>query len=262
MGRQVAEWMATGEPSYDLAEADANRFYPFQTTPPYVLARGDAAVPRGLRHPASAPADDGAARPAAHAVPRAARGRSARSSSPARAGSGRSGSSANDAAGAATTRRGRDARRVGRARTGRRRWAPSTSRRASASALFDITPFAKFDVAGADALAFLERVCANRIDRPVGSVDLHGDADAARRHPLRPDGRRARTRTLFRVVTGGGCGHARPRVAARPAPRRRARHDHRAHRLALRARPVGAARARRPRGRHATPTSRTRRSRT
>ena len=38
MGRQVAEWMVAGEPSYDLAEADANRFYPFQTTPPYVLA--------------------------------------------------------------------------------------------------------------------------------------------------------------------------------------------------------------------------------
>ena len=32
MARQVAEWMVNGEPSYDLAEADANRFYPFQTT--------------------------------------------------------------------------------------------------------------------------------------------------------------------------------------------------------------------------------------
>src|SRR5207245_10482063 len=40
MGRQVAEWIATGGSSYDLAEADANRFYPFQTTPPYVLERG------------------------------------------------------------------------------------------------------------------------------------------------------------------------------------------------------------------------------
>ena len=40
MGRQVAEWMANGEPGYDLAEADANRFYPFQTTPPYVLESG------------------------------------------------------------------------------------------------------------------------------------------------------------------------------------------------------------------------------
>ena len=40
MGQQVAEWMVNGEPGYDLAEADANRFYPFQTTPPYVRARG------------------------------------------------------------------------------------------------------------------------------------------------------------------------------------------------------------------------------
>jgi hypothetical protein len=40
MGRQVAEWMTNGEPGYDLAEADANRFYPFQTTPPYVLVSG------------------------------------------------------------------------------------------------------------------------------------------------------------------------------------------------------------------------------
>jgi hypothetical protein len=56
--------MATGGSSYDLAEADANRFYPFQTTPPYVLERGkqqyrevydilhplqQPARPRGLR---------------------------------------------------------------------------------------------------------------------------------------------------------------------------------------------------------------------
>ncbi|MGH2797404.1 MAG: histidine kinase dimerization/phospho-acceptor domain-containing protein, partial [Thermoleophilaceae bacterium] len=40
MGRQVAEWMALGEPSYEMAEADANRFYPYATTPPYVLERG------------------------------------------------------------------------------------------------------------------------------------------------------------------------------------------------------------------------------
>ena len=37
-------------------------------------------------------------------------------------------------------------------------------------ALFDITPFAKFDVTGSDALDYLERVFANRIDLPVGSV--------------------------------------------------------------------------------------------
>ena len=64
MARQVVEWMESGEPSYDLAEADANRFYPFQTTAPYVIERGkqqyrevydilhprqQPAKPRGLR---------------------------------------------------------------------------------------------------------------------------------------------------------------------------------------------------------------------
>ncbi|HJS27025.1 MAG TPA: FAD-dependent oxidoreductase, partial [Actinomycetota bacterium] len=39
-GRMVAEWMEQGEPSFDLAEADANRFYPYMTTPPFVLERG------------------------------------------------------------------------------------------------------------------------------------------------------------------------------------------------------------------------------
>ena len=40
MGRMAAEWIAAGEPSMDMAEADANRFYPFMTTKPYVRARG------------------------------------------------------------------------------------------------------------------------------------------------------------------------------------------------------------------------------
>ena len=40
----------------------------------------------------------------------------------------------------------------------------------SSAALFDLTAFAKFDVEGPDALAYLERICANRIDRPVGTI--------------------------------------------------------------------------------------------
>jgi glycine cleavage system aminomethyltransferase T/glycine/D-amino acid oxidase-like deaminating enzyme len=39
-----------------------------------------------------------------------------------------------------------------------------------AAGLFDQTSFGKLTLAGPDALATLERVCANRIDRPVGSV--------------------------------------------------------------------------------------------
>ena len=38
------------------------------------------------------------------------------------------------------------------------------------AALFDETSFAKIEVSGEDAAAFLERLCANRVDRPVGSV--------------------------------------------------------------------------------------------
>src|SRR5262245_14861807 len=39
-GRHVAEWMVQGEPSIDMAEADANRFSPYMTSEPFVLERG------------------------------------------------------------------------------------------------------------------------------------------------------------------------------------------------------------------------------
>ncbi len=39
-----------------------------------------------------------------------------------------------------------------------------------AAGLFDESSFAKLEVSGPGALAFLERTCANRIDRPVGSI--------------------------------------------------------------------------------------------
>jgi glycine cleavage system aminomethyltransferase T len=71
--------------------------------------------------------------------------------------------------------------------------------------LFDITPYVKLHVSGPDALAFLERVCANRIGRPVGSVvytamltprgGIRCDLTVTR---LGPDD--------FMVVTGGGSG--------------------------------------------------------
>ena len=75
----------------------------------------------------------------------------------------------------------------------------------SNAALFDLTPFAKFDVEGPDALAYLERICANRIDRPVGAIvytalltsggGIRCDLTIARK-----------SEELFRVVTGGGSG--------------------------------------------------------
>ena len=191
------------------------------------LARGDAAVPRGLRHPASAPADDRAARPAAHAVPRAARGRSARSSSPARDGSARSGSrrtrrSAPDDAPWAP----RDG--VGGPDTGRR--SVGAEHLADARARGAVRHHAVREVRRAAAptrCAFLERVFANRIDRPVGSVVYTATLTPRGGIRLRPHGapqgrgavpRRDRRRQR----------PARPRVAPAAAPRRRAGRDHRA----------------------------------
>ena len=53
-------------------------------------------------------------------------------------------------------------------------WSPAIGVEAlatrTAAGLFDESSFAKLEVAGPGAVAFLERMCANRIDRPVGSV--------------------------------------------------------------------------------------------
>ena len=53
-------------------------------------------------------------------------------------------------------------------------WSPAIGAEAMAArttaALFDESSFAKIEVSGAGALAFLQRLCANDMDRPVGSV--------------------------------------------------------------------------------------------
>jgi dimethylglycine oxidase len=204
MARQAVEWMVEGSPSYDLAEADANRFYPFQTTAPYVIERGkqqyrevydiihplqQPSKPRGLkltpfyeRHrELGAEFFQGAGweRPQWFAANRELVGGV----------------------------RHEWARRSGWAARG---WSPEVGAEHLATreavALFDITPFAKFDVTGPDALAYLERVFANRIDRPVGSVVY--TAALTRRGGIRLDLTVTRKdQNRFRVVTGGGSGH-------------------------------------------------------
>jgi glycine cleavage system aminomethyltransferase T/glycine/D-amino acid oxidase-like deaminating enzyme len=204
MARQAVEWMVEGAPSYDLAEADANRFYPFQTSAPYVLERGkqqyrevydiihplqQPAKPRGLkltpffeRHRAlGAEFFQGAGweRPQWFRANR-------------------------EAVGGVTHEW---ARRSGWAARG---WSPEVGAEHLATreraALFDITPFAKFDVTGPDALSYLERVFANRIDRPVGSIVY--TAALTERGGIRLDLTVTRKdEDRFRVVTGGGSGH-------------------------------------------------------
>src|SRR6266545_3347159 len=166
MGRQVAEWMALGEPGYDLAEADANRFYPYQTTAPYVLERGkqqyrevydilhprqQPARPRDLRltpfHPyhralgASFVTGAGWERPQWFEANRPL------------------------LPGAPWEKRDGWAARLWSPIEGAEHLATRTD-----AALYDLTPFAKFEVSGPDAAAFLERVCANRVARALGAV--------------------------------------------------------------------------------------------
>jgi len=203
MARQVAEWMVEGEPGYDLAEADANRFYPFQTSAPYVRQRGMQQYREvyDIIHPLQQPTAPRNLR----LTPFFERHRTL---------------GAEFFTGAGWERpqwfdANRDlaqgvshewARRTGWMARG---WSPTVGAEhlatRSHAALFDITPFAKFDVEGSGALAFLERVFANRIDRPVGSIVY--TAALTPRGGIRLDLTVIRKdEQLFRVVTGGGSG--------------------------------------------------------
>ncbi|HZB01866.1 MAG TPA: FAD-dependent oxidoreductase [Actinomycetota bacterium] len=213
MGRMAAEWIVGGEPPMDLAEADANRFYPFMTTAPYVRARGaqqyrevyDIIHPlQQMSHPRELKLSPFHAR--------------------------QQDLGAEFFSGAGWERpQWFEANHVltgapWESRTGwaARNWSPCVGVEHVATrervALFDITPFAKFDVTGPDALAFLERICANRIDRPVGTIVYSS--------MLTPSGGIRCDLTItrkdedrFRVVTGGGSGqHDRAWILAQRRP--------------------------------------------
>jgi dimethylglycine oxidase len=201
MGRMVAEWMVDGDPSMDLAEADANRFYPHMATPPYVRARGAQQYrevydiihplqqmerPRGLR---LTPFHRRLADLGATFFSSAGWERPQWFDSNARLLRGEAWE-----------------RRTGWAA---RYWSPVVGAEHLATrervALFDITPFAKFDVTGPDALRFLERVSANRIDRSDGSIVY--TSMLTRRGGICCDLTVTRFGPeSFRVVTGSGSG--------------------------------------------------------
>jgi glycine cleavage system aminomethyltransferase T/glycine/D-amino acid oxidase-like deaminating enzyme len=203
MARQAVEWMIEGEPSYDLAEADANRFYPFQTTEAYVTERGrqqyrevydiihprqQPSKPRGLR---LTPFFERHEELGAHFVTGAGWERP-------------QWFDANRGEVGGVTHEW--ARRTGWAA---REWSPIEGGEHLAvrerAGLFDLTPYVKIRVQGPDALAFLERICANRIDRPAGAVVY--TAMLTPRGGIRCDLTVTRhDEDVFMVVTGGGSG--------------------------------------------------------
>ncbi len=204
MARQAVEWMIEGTPSYDLAEADANRFYPFQTSAPYVLERGKQQYREvyDIIHPLQQPAKPRGLKLTPFFERHRALGaeffQGAGWERPQWFGANR------ESVGGVTHEW---ARRSGWAARG---WSPEVGAEHLATreraALFDITPFAKFDITGPDALAYLERVFANSIDRPVGSIVY--TAALTERGGIRLDLTVTRKdEDRFRVVTGGGSGH-------------------------------------------------------
>src|SRR5439155_2885589 len=166
MGRMVAEWIAEGEPTMDMAEADANRFYPFMTTPPYVHARGaqqyrevyDIIHPlQQMTHPRDL-----------RLTPFVARHRAMGAEF--FVGAGWERPQWFEANRPLLTGAGWEAREGWEARN----WSPIVGAEHLGTrervALFDLSPYGKFEVSGPDACAFLERICGNRIDRPAGKV--------------------------------------------------------------------------------------------
>ena len=168
MARQAVEWMIAGEPSYDLAEADANRFYPFQTTPSYVVQRGAQQYREvyDILHPLQQPASPRNLR----LTPFFERHRSLGAEFFTGVGWERpQWFEANRTVVPGVTHEW--ARRTGWAA---RQWSPvvgaehlATRERA---ALFDLTPYVKIPSRDPTRSSFLERICANRIDRPVGTI--------------------------------------------------------------------------------------------
>jgi glycine cleavage system aminomethyltransferase T/glycine/D-amino acid oxidase-like deaminating enzyme len=201
MGQQVAEWMTSGEPSYDMAEADVNRFYPFQTTPPYVQARGAQQYREvyEILHPLQQMTPPRKLRLTPFFERHAALGAECLT------GAGWERPQWFEANRALLTGAVWERRDAWAAMN----WSPAVGAEHVATrervALFDITPFAKFDVTGPDALAYLERICANRIDRPLGAVVY--TAMLTRSGGIRCDLTVTRKdEELFRVVTGAGSG--------------------------------------------------------
>ncbi len=168
VGRAVAEWIAEGQPSIDLWPCDVSRFQPHQLTPAYVRERGaqqyrevydiihplqQMRTPRRLRllpyHErlkalgAHFVESAGWERPQWYAANRVLLGGST----------------------------GHGLRRHG---WSARYWSPiiGAEHRAVRErvGLFDLTPFTKLEVSGACATALLQKLCANQVDRPVGSI--------------------------------------------------------------------------------------------
>jgi dimethylglycine oxidase len=166
VGKAVAEWMVDGAPSIDLRECDANRFPPHATTASYIRARA-AQQYREVYD-------------IVHPLQQTGRPRNLRVS-PFHRRLEEQGAMFFESAGwerplwyQANERLVDWANVPARSGWEAHSWSPIQAAEHHATrtgvAMADLTAFTKIDVIGSGALSFLERLCANRIDRPVGAV--------------------------------------------------------------------------------------------
>ncbi|HEY7527469.1 MAG TPA: FAD-dependent oxidoreductase, partial [Candidatus Limnocylindria bacterium] len=164
IGRQMAHWIVDGEPPLDLWKMDIRRFGPQYRSRPYTYARAfeNYATYYDIHYP-NEERQSGRPLRLSPTYPRlveldCAFGEKSGWERP-------NWFESNAAAGDAALRP--------RGWAGRH-WSPAIGAEALATrqsaALFDETSFSKIEIAGPGALAFLQRLCDNELDRPVGRV--------------------------------------------------------------------------------------------
>ena len=168
VGRAVAEWIVNGEPTFDLRECDIRRFHPHALSRRYVRARAaqqyrevydvihprqQMDAPRNLRLTPFYPRQKelGAVffENAGWERPQWYEANAGLLDALDLLGASRSGWAA-------------------------REWSPMVAAEHAATrervAVFDMTPFAKLELAGPGALAALQRLATNEMDKPVGTI--------------------------------------------------------------------------------------------
>jgi 4-methylaminobutanoate oxidase (formaldehyde-forming) len=164
VGKIMSEWIVDGRPEWDVWPLDLRRFGRHYASQAYTLARSYEALSQyyDIKYPGE---EKQAGRPL-RVSPVYARHRELGAAFGEKGGWERVNWYESNAAGGDESLRPRG--------WAGENWSPAIEVEARAAreacALFDQSSFSKLEVLGPGALAFLERVCANRIDRPVGTI--------------------------------------------------------------------------------------------
>ncbi len=200
IGRQVASWIVDGQPELDLWKMDIRRFGAAYRSPTYTLARAveNYATYYDIHYPNEERVAGRPLRTSPTYDILAGLGAAFGEKS----GWERPNWFESNAAAGDTSLRPRGWAGM--------HWSPAIGTEALATrrtaGLFDETSFAKLEVAGPGATAFLGRICANQIDRPVGSIVYTQLLD--RRGGIQADLTVTRLRDeLYLLVTGTAVGN-------------------------------------------------------